>query len=395
MRNVLFALALSPAAGCGDDTVGHDLGISVDAGADRAVADLAKPSPDQSMRDLSAPEDLSMPDLFTPDLIDCTDCNGSCTYLDKDPMNCGACGHVCGCGSLSCTNGRCDPAILADKQGGPFSFALDKGLLYWSTDADATIWSVPTGGGPTTSIVNNATQVRGLAFDDTHIYLSRFVFNTMMVAPKQGGNQVNFSNKQEPGAYGVVTDGTTLFWLDYGNGNVRAAPLNSGASVTTLETNQGHVAQVAVDGSYVYWTESDNGTGGVYRAPKGGGNVESIATQQASPFGIAVDANYVYWNNQSDGTINRAPLSGGPIDVLADQRMTPYTIAIDADSIYWPDFAAGTVEKTALVPNGKIVTTLASMQDHPINLVVDASCVYFTNYSTGAAGTGSVRSIDK
>src|SRR5258708_4582033 len=56
-------------------------------------------------------------------------CGEQCVDTATDTNNCGICGHTCGCGSTSCTAGMCDPAVLADKQGGPYVLTLSNGQL--------------------------------------------------------------------------------------------------------------------------------------------------------------------------------------------------------------------------------------------------------------------------
>ena len=67
-------------------------------------------------------------------------CGSVCTNLANDPNNCGTCGHVCGCGSTTCTAGMCDAHVLADQQGDPVTLALNNGVLYWGTDIDRNGW---------------------------------------------------------------------------------------------------------------------------------------------------------------------------------------------------------------------------------------------------------------
>jgi hypothetical protein len=98
-----------------------------------------------------------------------------------DANSCGACGHVCGCGSTSCTAGVCDAYEIASNQVAPVELALHGDQLYWGTDGSAgandTVSTAPVAGGTAGVLFPNRTAVRGFAFDATRIYFSRFVFN--------------------------------------------------------------------------------------------------------------------------------------------------------------------------------------------------------------------------
>src|SRR2546430_7659241 len=82
--------------------------------------------------------DARSPDA--PAAIECTAtqtmCDGACIDVMIDINHCGRCGHVCGCGSTSCSAGICDAHVLAPNQGAPMVLALHADKLYWGTDVD-------------------------------------------------------------------------------------------------------------------------------------------------------------------------------------------------------------------------------------------------------------------
>lgn len=46
-----------------------------------------------------------------------TRCDGQCTPLELDPLNCGTCGRVCPFDTPDCTRGTCQPASCVDVHG--------------------------------------------------------------------------------------------------------------------------------------------------------------------------------------------------------------------------------------------------------------------------------------
>ena len=73
----------------------------------------------------SKPDSGGLPDAPTPP--------DAAPDLMTDVHNCGAIGHACGCGSTSCTSGRCDSHPLADKQGAPTVLPVNGGASPAST----------------------------------------------------------------------------------------------------------------------------------------------------------------------------------------------------------------------------------------------------------------------
>jgi hypothetical protein len=376
---------------CGDARDKVSAGTPPDAGPDA--------SPDAGRNTLpDAGPDASLD--AGPDAPTCTKtmCGDACVDLMTSVGNCGSCGHVCGCGSTSCTTGMCDAHVLAAGQGAPVVLALHDDKLYWGNDVDRTVSTVPIAGGAASVLYPDRTEVRGFAFDATRVYFSRFVFNIVESAALDGSGSGNFTNQQEAGAAGVATDATNAYWATYTTGNIRTRVLGppNAAPSTTLATNQAHADGVAVDAASIYWT-TNLVSGAVLKMPKVGGAPVPLATAQANPHSIAVDAGYVYWTNQGDGTpntgsVNRVPLSGGTVTTYADHQPSPYAIAIDTQYVYWTDDVSGSVMRAPL--QGGAPISVAVHEASPMGLVVSSTCLYFADYADGKAGTGSIRSHD-
>lgn len=333
-----------------------------------------------------------------------TSCGGSCTDVMNDVNNCGACGHVCGCGSTSCTKGICDAHVLAANQGAPVVLALHGDQLYWGNDVDRTVSTVGVAGGAASVLYPSRTAVRGFAFDATRLYFTRTVFNIVESGALAGGSSGNFTNQREPGAAGIATDDTAAYWVTDDGGNtglIRTKALGppSVAPGTTLLAGLTHPDGLALDATSIYWTNRYPAAGTVMKLPKGGGVPVTLADQLANPHSIAVAGGFVYWTNQGDGTSNtgsvqRISVDGGAatITTFADHQPLPSTVAVDASHVYWTDPVAATVMRAPLA-GGPAVPVVVG-ESGPFGLAISSSCLYFGDFAGGNAGTGSIRSHD-
>lgn len=333
-----------------------------------------------------------------------TPCGDTCRALMTDVNNCGACGHVCGCGSTSCTAGVCDAHEIASNQVAPVELALHGDQLYWGTDgspgANETVSTAPVSGGTARVLFPNRTAVRGFAFDATRIYFSRFVFNIVESCVLGGSCSGNFTNAQESGAAGMATDATTVYWATYNTGFIRTAPLGDRSTGSTLVMGETHPDGVALDATSIYWTTNTPTGGTIRKVAKTGGPAATLADTQANPHRIAVAGGFVYWTDQGDGTpntgsVHRVSIAGGTITTYADHQPSPYAIAVDDAYVYWTDRGTGQTDGTVMrapLAGGPPVPVVVH-EAGPTGLAISSTCLYFTA-SGDAQHPGSVRSHD-
>ena len=334
-----------------------------------------------------------------------TMCGSVCTNLSSDPINCGACGHACGCGSTTCTAGLCDAHVIADQQGGPVTLAYNNGNLYWGADVDMRVMTMPADASVAAKVLfPGRTAVRGFAFDAARIYLTRVAFNIVESNTLAGVTGGNFTNAQENGATSIATDGVNVFWTNGGGSGTNPQSIRraaNGAPVspgTSLITGQVGADGLALDATSVYWTTNDPTNGGVHKIAKTGGAAVDLVAKQARPHSLAVAGGFVYWSNVGDGTaksgsINRIPVTGGTTTVLASQLSSPLTIAVNADSVFWTDSLDGTVSRLPLA-GGIAPQVIVAHEATPNGLALSPTCLYFTDLANGQAGAGSVRAHD-
>ncbi len=334
-------------------------------------------------------------------------CGDTCRALSTDVNNCGACGHVCGCGSTSCTAGACDAHEIASNQVTPVELALHGDQLYWGTDGSPgmndTVSTAPVSGGAASVLYPNRTAVRGFAFDATHIYFTRFVFNTVESCVLGGSCTTNFTNAQESGAAGIATDATNVYWATYNTGLIRTSPLGDRGTGSNVVMSETHPDGVALDATSIYWT-TNTPTGGtvkkVAKTATAPATPTTLADSQANPHRIAVAGGFVYWTDQGDGTpntgsVHRVSVDGGTITTYADHLPAPYGIAVDASYVYWTDQGTGQTDGTVMrapLAGGTPVPVVAH-EAGPTGLAISSTCLYFTA-AGDAQHPGSVRSHD-
>ena len=235
------------------------------------------------------------------------------------------------------------PVTLAAAQSTPFSVKVAGGFVYWgSYSATGVVRKTPIGGGVITDIANSAA-VREICVgandlwwtndpdDVQQIPLSGMSFDGGALVVATGNLLAN----------GIATDGTDLYWVNRGTGEIKRSDLNP---LNSYAPGSGDVPwDIEVDAKSVYWTEAGSppakGTVSMSVKPTGTDSLVPvvIASGQAAPHGIAIDATHVYWANSGDGTIHKAPIGGGTDTVLVSGQMKPENVVVDSKYVYWTD----------------------------------------------------------
>jgi hypothetical protein len=207
----------------------------------------------------------------------------------------------------------------------------------------------------------------------------------------------------------LQTDGTYVFWTDFGQTNGKLTRINVDGSIRfPIASYQAYPDGLSLDATSVYWV--NYGSGQVMHANKDGTDVHVIATSAGgNPFWVAVDDTDVYWSNNvapdSGGGIYRAPKTAvnATPTTFAARRGYPRGVAVDRDAVYWCEDDPvspypGFIMKAA--KSGAAPQKLATVADGalPWTLVLDATSVYFCNsqmadsvYRVNKDGTGFER----
>jgi hypothetical protein len=235
------------------------------------------------------------------------------------------------------------PVTLATGQSVPFSVKVAGGFVYWgSHSATGVLRKTPIGGGVITDVANSAA-VREICIGANDIWWTNDPDDVQQIPLSgmgvDGGALVVATGNLL--ANGIATDGTDLYWVNRGMGEIKRSDLNP---LNSYAPGSGDVPwDIEVDAKSVYWTEAGTppAKGQVSMSVKPTGTESLvpviIASGQAAPHGIAIDATHVYWASSGDGTIHKAPIGGGADTVLVSGQMKPENVVVDSKYVYWTD----------------------------------------------------------
>jgi sugar lactone lactonase YvrE len=192
-----------------------------------------------------------------------------------------------------------------------------------------------------------------MVIDSTRVYGTDFNAGNVYAAPigwiSDGGSPSVLASAQGS-PFALATDGTNLYWTNYGGGGVVALSL-AGGEPATIASGVSQPNQIAVTGGTVYFSSS--AVDEIYAAPTTGitdGGPPSIfvAAGPTSTDSFVYDGTTVFWATSGNpgGEILSAPPGGAPT-TLAVGLTSPGSLAFDATNIYWADFAYGTVFELA------------------------------------------------
>lgn len=306
--------------------------------------------------------------------------DSGCGDLQKDPKNCGVCGHDCLGGT--CTNAACDPAPLASAQVAPGSIAVDAAHVYWIVNGSIQRTALATSGG--VEAVGKGT-LAGLGF------LTVDGANLVAVAPNlsTSADVYTIASSEVSGtvapsltasfaggaasAFGL--DATHLFLFQTGagvsgcgGGRCLIVSSRDGSSATKLWTSSVAADRVSVQGGRAFLLSGDT--------------VSSIAPPEVSPTvlaklpaaggDIAADATQVYATVPSLGSIVGLPRGGGPVTTLAVTQATPRLLTAGAGWLAWlSDSGLMGCDPAACSPKFYAVSTSSS-------IALDARAIYWT-----------------
>lgn len=218
------------------------------------------------------------------------------------------------------------------------ALALDETHVYWTELLPGSAHRVSKVGGDPTELPPFEGSARGVAVDDTHVYLA--------VATEQGQEIVastkmgtawellaSVPDARSPTA--LAADETALYWTfaewDLRSGGVMMVGKSGGEPVVLAAIESPRSGAIALDDTFVYFLSWDLFDGSVFRVAKMGGSPERLAYPQASPTRIAVAPSGVYWT--ASRTVMWLPAPGAEPVVLASGLEAPWGIAVGADEV--------------------------------------------------------------
>lgn len=238
-------------------------------------------------------------------------------------------------------------AFTADNVFGSFALAVDGSNVIF-TDETFVDMEAASGGSPTTMFTGQATDVGGVAIDDTDLYWTVIdpsgTAGTVMKMPKTGGMAVLLaSNQQNPGH--IVVDDTNVYWVDDGNGELVVLPKSGGTPMTLATDAAG--SSLVVDETDVYYNPSML----VKKVAKTGGPTTVVASDVLVTGDLTGDATDLYFARDFNqvARVTKADYSMTIVyDALTDPTASSIdVIALDDTSLYWSfdDGSIGTQPK--------------------------------------------------
>jgi hypothetical protein len=194
--------------------------------------------------------------------------------------------------------------------------------------------------------------------------------------PLAGGPAVVIANSPGYiGSHDLVTDGTTLFWVDAGG--IRSVPV-VGGPVTTLYTSSS-VTRLAVDSTHIYFGEEYL----IFRKPKAGGFENVVVSTSGKVHALHVDGSigWLFWGEEGGGVLiaRTTQAGGGGITVQAPSAGRDVSsIGWDGTRILWTDcLQPGNTSCRVRKKQAGILTTLVAGGVGYGHLQWDAASLYF------------------
>lgn len=371
-------------------------------------------------------------------------------------------------------SGTSDGTGAAARFNNPMGIASDGTNVYVADTMNQTIRQVVIATGAVTTLAgstygyNDGTGTAALfkypydlATDGTNLYvadINNHVIRQIVIATgavstlagtagATGTTDATGTAARFNGPRGIVTDGSSLYVMDTGNGSVRRIAPASGALtaisstnavVTTLASGFNIAAGgITTDGSSLYVAQSYENA--IYKIAPSSGSLSAMTSVNAvttlfagyttafgstdatgtaarfnNPFGVAADATNLYVTDTNNFTIRKIVLSSGVVSTFAGTALgsdgtgaaarfnTTNGMTTDGSNLYVADTANHTIRKVVI--SSGAVTTLAGLAltsgsadgtgvaarfSYPSGITTDGNVLYVAD-----AGNHTIRKID-
>ena len=291
----------------------------------------------------------------------------------KDPHNCGACGHDCCSGE--CLAGVCQSRVIATQQSDAAWIIADSQNVYWLIDS-FNFQPVPSGTAIRRANITGTPNV-------TDFVTGRHVYR---------GN-------------GVQTDGKSIIWVEF---DLSASPpfqFSQANKVPNADggtdfkrfgifnpaTQFGLFAGYVVGTQWVYWfatSQFDCPNAGqfqscLFRAPTANLAQREVVYPGGLAAGAAIvaDDSFVYFGSPNQ-VMRISTTTDAGVSAIAPSIQKAGGLALNNTTVFWTEPAGGSIalaDKAPPGPDGGARTLLADSQNAPSDLVTFGSDVYWQN----------------
>jgi hypothetical protein len=308
------------------------------------------------------------------------------------------------------------------------------GLLYSSEVASpGPVLDLPIAGGAATTLAASEPFPMGLALDTNNIYVwnsgsfpSGGTLNngdgTVVQIALAGGATTTLATKMTvaftaPYLNAITNDSANVYWVTGGPGvpgAINVAPIGGATAAAVLYGSQSYPQAVITDGTNLYWGNwgtfdskgNYNNDGAILKAVASGGSTPvTLASKLSAPAAIALDGQNVYWTNigkltpaglpaPGTGSVMQVAISGGPPTTLASKQNIPLGIAVSGDTVYWTEYtlsAPGSIDSAPV--GGGVVTTLVGNVKDPFGLTVSGGTIFWSDNIPTGVHTGALYSL--
>jgi hypothetical protein len=331
--------------------------------------------------------------------VSCTDstatlCSSGCFNLKSDQHNCGRCGHDCFSGT--CSNGKCQPWIVAQPPTTTKVTALasDGSAVIWADTGPNAVFQVTSAGTGKITLASDAS-VNDVALAQNwpmalaggtvvwgtsdHVWTAKvgtansgkqfpFTFtggsgvHNLAINPQGTYVGATFSNDsnlidiydcalagttctksgsiQPLFALGAVATSTTYFVVDPSNGSIDTHAFGSG-SYGPFKSGLGTPSLLAADSNNLYWWAAGSGAA-IKRVSLLGGAVSDVLTQFDSSttflIGLATDGTNVYVTTEGmPSTLVYGPVGGCCAATPLAAATNPTVVVAAGGKVFWVD----------------------------------------------------------